>query len=63
MKIPEIVLIESEHKPGSLARILGVLGDAGLVVEHLATVRRDQGRTVWEVTIDMDEAADRGVFG
>jgi malate dehydrogenase (oxaloacetate-decarboxylating) len=62
MKIPEIVLIESEHKPGSLARILGVLGDAGLVVEHLATVRRDQGRTVWEVTIDMDEAADRGVF-
>lgn len=62
MKIPEILLIESEHKPGSLARILGVLGEAGLVVEHLAAVRREQGRTVWEITIDMDEEADWGVF-
>ncbi len=62
MKIPEILLIESEHKPGSLARILTVLGEAGLVVEHLVVVRREQGRTVWEITIDMDEAADRSVF-
>ena len=62
MKIPEILLIESEHKPGSLATILGVLGDAGLVVEHLVTVRRDLGRTVWEVTIEMDEDADHAVF-
>ncbi|MGD8696659.1 MAG: NADP-dependent malic enzyme, partial [Gammaproteobacteria bacterium] len=62
MKIPEILLIESEHKPGSLARILSVLGDAGLVVEHLAAVRREQGRTVWEITVDMDEEADWGVF-
>lgn len=62
MKIPEILLIESEHKPGSLAKILAVLGDAGLVVEHLVTVRREQGRTVWEITVDMDEEADFGVF-
>ncbi|MGD1976676.1 MAG: NADP-dependent malic enzyme, partial [Gammaproteobacteria bacterium] len=62
MKIPEILLIESEHKPGSLARILSVLGDAGLVVEHLAAVRREQGRTVWEITVDMDEEADWVVF-
>ena len=62
MKIPEILLIESEHKPGSLAKILTVLGEAGLVVEHLVTVRREQGRTVWEITVDMDEAADFGVF-
>jgi malate dehydrogenase (oxaloacetate-decarboxylating) len=62
MKIPEILLIESEHKPGSLATILGVLGEAGLVVEHLVTVRRDMGRTVWEVTIEMDEDADFAVF-
>jgi malate dehydrogenase (oxaloacetate-decarboxylating) len=62
MKIPEILLIESEHKPGSLAKILAVLGEAGLVVEHLVTVRREQGRTVWEITVDMDEEADFGVF-
>jgi malate dehydrogenase (oxaloacetate-decarboxylating) len=62
MKIPEILLIESEHKPGSLAKILAVLGEAGLVVEHLVTVRRDLGRTVWEVTVEMDEDADFGVF-
>jgi len=62
MKIPEILLIESEHRPGSLARILTVLGEAGLVVEHLVVVRREQGRTIWEITIDMDEAADRSVF-
>ena len=42
MKIPEILLIESEHKPGSLAKILAVLGEAGLVVEHLVTVRQAQ---------------------
>ncbi|UCC14245.1 MAG: ACT domain-containing protein [Gammaproteobacteria bacterium] len=62
MKIPEILLIESEHKPGSLAKILAVLAEAGLVVEHLVTVRREQGRTVWEITIDMDEESDLGVF-
>lgn len=62
MKIPEILLIESEHKPGSLARILTVLGEAGLVVEHLVVVRREQGRTIWEITIDMEEGADRSVF-
>jgi malate dehydrogenase (oxaloacetate-decarboxylating) len=62
MKIPEILLIESEHKPGSLARILTVLGEAGLVVEHLVVVRREQGRTIWEITIDLEEGADRSVF-
>jgi malate dehydrogenase (oxaloacetate-decarboxylating) len=62
MKIPEILLVESEHRAGSLAKILAVIGDAGLVVEHLATVGRSQNRTVWEITLEMDEEADRGVF-
>ncbi len=62
MKIPEILLVEAEHKPGSLARVLTVIGEAGLVVEHLATVRRSQGRTVWEITLEMDEADDQGLF-
>src|SRR6056297_3089516 len=58
MKIPEILLIESAHRPGSLASILGVIGDEGLVVEHLASVRRDQDKTIWEITLEMD--ADAG---
>jgi malate dehydrogenase (oxaloacetate-decarboxylating) len=57
MKIPEILLIESVHQPGSLARILSVIGEEGLVVEHLASLRREQDRTTWEITLEMDPAA------
>jgi malate dehydrogenase (oxaloacetate-decarboxylating) len=57
MKIPEILLIESEHRPGSLARILTVIGEEGLLVEHLASLRREQDKTVWEITLEMDSAA------
>lgn len=57
MKIPEILLVESERRPGSLASILAVIGEEGLVVEHLAAVRRDQDRTVWEITLEMDASA------
>lgn len=62
MRIPEILLIESQHKPGSLARVLAVIGEAGVVVEHLNAVRRHQDRTVWEVTLEMDEEADRSLY-
>lgn len=57
MKIPEILLIESQRRPGSLASILGVIGEEGLIVEHLASLRRDQDKTTWEVTLEMDPAA------
>lgn len=57
MKIPEILLIESEHRPGSLASILAVIGEEGLLVEHLASLRREQDKTIWEVTLEMDAAA------
>src|SRR5690606_15597847 len=57
MKIPEILLVESQHRAGSLAKILQVIGDCGLVVENLDAVRRDQDKTVWEITLEMDEGA------
>ncbi len=57
MKIPEILLVESQHKAGSLAKILQVIGDCGLLVENLDAVRRDQDKTVWEITLEMDEDA------
>jgi malate dehydrogenase (oxaloacetate-decarboxylating) len=58
VKIPEILLIETQHKPGSLARVLQVVGESGLLVENLNAVRRDQHRTVWELTLEFDESVD-----
>ncbi len=62
MKIPEILMVETVHQPGSLARVLQVIADAGLTIEHLTALRRQEGRTLWEVTVDMDEEADRGLY-
>jgi len=62
MKIPEILIIETVHQPGSLAKVLQVVADAGLAIEHLTALRRDQGRTVWELTLEMDEEADRSLY-
>jgi len=62
MRIPEILLIESLHKPGSLAKILQVIAEAGVVVEDLNAVRRDQDKTIWEITLEMDEEADRSLY-
>lgn len=62
MKIPEILLIETEHKPGSLARVLQVVGEAGLLVENLNAIRRDQDRTVWELTLEFDEVVDHALI-
>lgn len=62
MKIPEILMIETIHQPGSLARVLQVIAEAGLAIDHLQAVRREQGRTLWEITLEMDEKADRSPY-
>jgi malate dehydrogenase (oxaloacetate-decarboxylating) len=62
MKIPEILVVETIHKPGSLAKVLQVIADAGLAIEHLTALRRDSGRTQWEITVEMDEEADRSLY-
>ncbi|HET9679364.1 MAG TPA: malic enzyme-like NAD(P)-binding protein [Gammaproteobacteria bacterium] len=62
MKIPEILLVESLHERGSLAKILQVIADCGLVVEHMNAVRRDQDKTIWEITLEMDADNDTGVY-
>jgi (p)ppGpp synthase/HD superfamily hydrolase len=63
MKIPEILLVETIHRPGSLASVLQVIADQGLVIEHLNAVRRERGRTLWEITIELDEAASPNFYG
>ena len=55
MKIPEILQVETQQVPGSLASVLNVIAEAGLVLEHLSTLHRDQGRTLWEITVEIDE--------
>src|SRR5256714_14391066 len=62
MKIPEILMVETVHQPGSLVKVLQAIADAGLAIEHLTTLRRDQGRTLWEITLEMDEEADRSLY-
>ena len=62
MKIPEILMVETVHRPGSLAKVLQVIADAGLTIEHLTALRREQGRTLWEITVDMDEETDRSLY-
>lgn len=62
MKIPEILVVETVHQPGSLASVLQVIAEHGLIIEHINAIRREKGRTLWEITLEMDEAADRGVY-
>ncbi|MBS0394520.1 MAG: NADP-dependent malic enzyme [Proteobacteria bacterium] len=62
MKIPEILMVETVHKPGSLASVLQVIADAGLVIQHLHSLKREQGRTLWEITLEMDERADESLY-
>ena len=42
--------------------MLQVIAEAGLTIEHLTALRRGQGRTVWEITLEMDEEADRSLY-
>ena len=58
MKIPEILLVETIQQPGSLASVLQVIADEQLVIEHLQSLRREQGRTLWEITVEVDEKAN-----
>ncbi len=62
MKIPEILMIETIHQPGSLAKVLQVIADAGLTIDHLQSAHREQGRTLWEITLEMDAEADRSLY-
>src|SRR5437762_14280580 len=62
MKIPEILIVETVHQPGSLARVLQVIADAGLAIEHLTALRRDQANTLSHITVHMDEEADRSLY-
>ena len=58
MKTPEVLIVQSHHKPGSLASILQVIADANIVVEGLHAVQRDHIWTMWEITVEPEENSD-----
>jgi malate dehydrogenase (oxaloacetate-decarboxylating) len=62
VKIPEIIMVETVHQPGSLAKVLQVIADAGLTIEHLNALRREQGKTLWEITLEFDEESDLKLY-
>jgi malate dehydrogenase (oxaloacetate-decarboxylating) len=62
MKIPEILRVETHQVPGSLASVLNVIAEAGLVLEHLTTLHRDQGKTLWEITLEIEEGAQEDLL-
>jgi malate dehydrogenase (oxaloacetate-decarboxylating) len=55
MKIPQVILIEVEHAPGSLSKVLAKVGEADLTVEGLNALHRTQDKTTWELTVEMDD--------
>ena len=55
MKIPEIIIIESEHRAGSLAKILTVIGEAGIVIDDLRAIERTPKKTKWELTLQLEK--------
>jgi malate dehydrogenase (oxaloacetate-decarboxylating) len=62
MKIPEIIIVETVHQPGSLASVLQVIADEGLAIEHLTALRREQGHTLWEITLELDDRTGRELY-
>lgn len=58
MRVVEILLVEAPHKPGNMAKVLGVLGDLDVTVEGLNAVRRLDKDTIWEITIEYDDTLD-----
>lgn len=62
MKIPEVYLVEVEHMPGNLAKVLQVVGSKGLTIEGLQVVERTQQKTIWELTLEFDEEVNDDLF-
>jgi malate dehydrogenase (oxaloacetate-decarboxylating) len=57
MKIPEVLQIQVEHSPGSLARVLDAVGRAGFTVEGLEAISRTGAQTLWELTLELPDGA------
>jgi len=59
MKIPQILLIEVQHRPGQLAKVLKAVGELKLTIEGLDAVSRTQDKTTWELSIDVEQGQEQ----
>jgi malate dehydrogenase (oxaloacetate-decarboxylating) len=55
MLVPEILVVRSAHRAGSLASILQTIANRGHVVEGLKATQRDHRWSVWEITVEIDD--------
>jgi len=62
LKVPEIFQVETSQAPDGLGSVLHEIAEAGLVVEHVSAVLRNQDHTLWEITVDIDESAHAGLL-
>jgi len=62
MHIPEILVVESRHEPGNLGRLLTVIGECGALIDHITLERRDEDKSIWEITVEMDEDHGRQLY-
>jgi hypothetical protein len=63
VKFPEVFQVETPCVLGKLASVLNAITETGLVLEHLSTLRSDQDRTLWEITVEIDESAHAELLG
>jgi hypothetical protein len=63
VRVPEVFQVETPHVPGSLASVLNAITETGLALKHLSAVRSDQDRTLWEITVEIDESAHAELLG
>jgi malate dehydrogenase (oxaloacetate-decarboxylating) len=59
MKIPQILLIEVQHRPGQLAKVLQAVAELKLTIEGLDAVSRTQDKTTWELSIDVEQGQEQ----
>jgi len=63
VKTPEMFEVENCQAAEELASVLHAIGEAGVAAEHVSTVRRDQERALWEITVEIDESAQAELLG
>ena len=61
MKIPQILLIEVQHAPGRLAKVLAAVGELGITIEGLDALTRTQDQTIWELALNLDPGQEKEV--
>lgn len=61
-RIQEVLLIETRHRPGTLASALQVLAHHGINLEHLHALSRERGWTRWELTVEVTPAMLEGAL-